>query len=105
MPYAALLHSHVTSWGVALILFVIALVLLSSGKMKGLKIVHMILRLFFILILITGISLLFYINFPISFIIKGLLAIWLIYTMEMILGKGAKGMLDGRMKVSFGVQF
>lgn len=105
MPYSALLHTHVTSWTVALILFAVSLLLLRAGKDKALKGLQMVLRLFYILILLTGIYLLFQINFQASFILKAVLAVWLIYVMEKILTLASKGVLDGKMKAVYGIQF
>ncbi len=52
-----MIHSHVTAWALALILFLVALFLHKSGKAKGFKIVQMILRVFYLLIIGTGIGL------------------------------------------------
>jgi len=51
MDFLASTHLHITTWVVALILFFVAL---ASAKPK---VVHMILRLFYILIIITGVAL------------------------------------------------
>jgi uncharacterized membrane protein SirB2 len=98
MPYPALLHSHVSTWAIALILFFIAYYFLSTGKQKALKITHMTLRLFFILVIVTGVGLLHSLNYPTYYIIKGLLAFFLFFTMEMILVRGRKGLLTGSRK-------
>lgn len=47
-------HWHITSWVVALILVFVSYGLYGSGKAKGAKITHMILRLFYIIIILTG---------------------------------------------------
>lgn len=47
-------HMHITSWVIALILVFVAYGLYSSGNSKGAKITHMILRLFYIIVIITG---------------------------------------------------
>ncbi len=47
-------HLHITTWVVALILLFVSYSLYSSGSAKGAKITHMILRLFYILIILTG---------------------------------------------------
>lgn len=94
--HSAFLHSHVSAWAIALILFIIALFLMRAKKQKALKIMQMILRVFYILIIGTGATLLYFIGFEISFIIKAILAIWLIYIMEMLLVRGSKGLLDQR---------
>lgn len=105
MPYAAFLHSHVSSWSIALILFLSAFLLESTGRKKISKILQNVLRVFYILILITGIALLVLLKFPLAFVIKAFLAIWLIYSMEMILVRQSKGLLEGRSKAMLWLQF
>jgi uncharacterized membrane protein SirB2 len=85
-------HAHITAWFVAIILFLVALSLRKKGKDKPLRIVQMILRLFYLLILGTGIALLFSIS-TISplYIVKAVLGIWVIASLEMILVRGNKG--------------
>lgn len=78
---------HVYSWTITLILFVICFALLKAGKMKPQKIVHMILRLFYILTLLTGIGIIFSYNFMGAALIKGALAIILLILMELLLVK------------------
>lgn len=85
--YLALLHSHVSSWFLGIFLFILALIFIKLEMPKGKKITHMILRVFYIIILITGVSLLVHTQFPISHIIKGLLALWLISIVEMYLAR------------------
>ncbi|MEN1970355.1 YisL family protein [Lentibacillus sp. N15] len=80
-------HLHVTSWILAFILFIVVVVLNKQGKAKGAKIVHMILRLDFLLILYSGGTLLaYYFSTPQmgEAIFKGLAGIWAIFAMEMI---------------------
>ena len=48
-------HVHITTWVVALILFFVAAIMANGSK--GQKITHMILRLFYVLIIITGVAL------------------------------------------------
>lgn len=48
-------HFHVTTWVVGIILFLVAAVMVSGSK--GQKITHMIARLFYVLILLSGIFL------------------------------------------------
>ncbi|MEI3597553.1 MULTISPECIES: YisL family protein [unclassified Oceanobacillus] len=93
-----MLHMHVTSWILGLILFLVALFLYKQGNEKGGKIVHMILRLFYLIIIFTGGYLLFDVylaNFSMPMgaeaITKGLAGIWLIAAMEMLLVKTTKG--------------
>jgi len=105
MPYIALLHSHVSSWVIGLILFGLAVLFLKSGKAKPLKITQMVLRLFYILILVTGVALLFQIGFAAFAVVKGILAFILIYFMEMILVRGAKRTLDAKTERTYWIAF
>ncbi|MEI2663552.1 YisL family protein [Rossellomorea sp. LJF3] len=86
-------HAHITTWVVAIILFFVAVGLHNAGKKKGMKVVHMILRLFYLLIILTG-ALLFWkhqgIN-PALYGIKGLVGIGVIGMFEMILVRMNKG--------------
>ncbi|RYG72607.1 DUF1516 family protein [Lentibacillus lipolyticus] len=80
-------HLHVTAWVLAFILFIVVVALNKSGKAKGAKIVQMILRLDYLLILYSGGSLLgAYFNGPQmgEAIFKALAGIWAIFAMEMI---------------------
>ncbi|RST59626.1 YisL family protein [Siminovitchia terrae] len=85
-------HAHITTWVVALILFVIVLVLQKGGNQKGAKITHMILRVFYLLIIATG-ALLFFKHQaynPALYGIKFLGGIIVIAMLEMILVRTAK---------------
>lgn len=105
MDYTALIHSHVSSWALAILLFLVAFYLLSKGKEKGGKIVHHILRLFYVLTLITGFYLLYLINFLQEAVIKGVLAFILIVIMEMILVRTKKGTLRKNTSLSLWTGF
>ena len=48
-------HLHITTWVIALVLFLVAAFM--DRNSKGRKITHMVLRLFYILVLITGLTL------------------------------------------------
>lgn len=92
-----MLHLHVTGWIVGIILLFVAYFLYKQGNEKGGKIVHMILRLFYLIILLSGAHLLFSLyltNFSMPLgpeaIVKGLAGIWVIAAMEMILVKTKK---------------
>jgi uncharacterized membrane protein SirB2 len=96
-------HAHVTSWVVAIILFVIAATVLNkAGKEKSQKIVKMTLRLFYLFILATGILLLFSV-FEIDgeYIGKAILGVLTIGFMEMILARSGKGKSTGLFWVLF----
>ncbi|WP_147803531.1 DUF1516 family protein [Alkalicoccus halolimnae] len=102
--YQIFLHSHSLFWLLGVILFVLIAVFYRQGKAKPAKIMHMILRLFYILLLVTGIGMVI-MNFYWATAVKGLLAFWLIYTMELIATRSGKGTLTGSTKKSFWIQF
>ncbi|MDY0406200.1 YisL family protein [Virgibacillus sp. 179-BFC.A HS] len=87
-------HLHITAWALALILFLIILML---RKGKGAKVLQMILRLDYLLILYSGGSLLSYYFQNASgavlgeAIVKGLAGLWVIVALEMISVKTTKG--------------
>lgn len=88
-------HLHITSWALALILFIVALVLIKQGKAKPAKIVQMILRLDYLLILYSGGDLLaegwtLYENYLGEIIVKVIAGILVIAGLEMILAKMSK---------------
>ncbi|MEI5906495.1 YisL family protein [Bacillus spongiae] len=80
-------HAHITTWVIALILFFVAFALHRSGKAQGMKVVHMVLRLFYLLIIITGGVL--FINHqtiqPAVYGMKMLVGLLVIGMMEMVL--------------------
>lgn len=81
-------HLHITTWVIALVLFLVAA--LGSSKSKG---IHMALRLFYILIIITGGALFIEaMSFDQGMLygIKFLLGILVIGMMEMILVRQSK---------------
>lgn len=86
-------HAHITTWVLALILFFVANSLHKSGKAKAAKIVHMILRVMYILVFATGGMLvhLFFSGYPFEYIAKVLIGLWVIAAMEMILVRSVKG--------------
>ncbi|MFT4414890.1 YisL family protein [Fredinandcohnia humi] len=90
-------HAHITSWVIAIILFVVAATILNkAGKEKSQKIVKMILRLFYLFVLVTGALLLFGgVEINGEYIGKAVLGLLVIGFMEMILARGAKGKPNG----------
>lgn len=88
-------HLHITSWVLALILLILVVVFHKQGKAKASKIIHMILRLDYLLILYSGGHLIgMYFsggNMLPEAIIKSLAGLWAIVAMEMIGVRTAKG--------------
>lgn len=86
---------HITAWLLSLILFVIALILNKRGNVKGFKIFHMILRVFYLLIILTGGMLLFSLTqITFLYVIKVATGLWIISLFELILTRKTK---EGRM--------
>ena len=96
-------HMHITTWVLALVLFLIAA--LSGKKMKA---VHMILRLMYILVIVTGMSLFLEWRDKISesgmnYDMKVLFGILVIGFMEMVLVRKNKGKSVNMFWVLFGI--
>lgn len=86
-------HMHITTWVLALILFFVALALQKSGNAKGQKIVHMILRLFYLLAILTGGMLIdsqAFSVYPVQYVLKMVFGILVIGFMEMVLVRTKK---------------
>lgn len=85
-------HAHITTWVVALILFVVVLLLRKGGNQKGAKITQMILRIFYLLIIATGVLLFSKHQSynPALYGIKFLGGVIVIAMIEMILVRSAK---------------
>lgn len=78
-------HLHITAWVIAIILLFVVTSFYKQGKEKPGKILHMILRLFFLIILFTGIHLFFiYTKIDGELIFKVITGIWTIVAMELI---------------------
>lgn len=83
-------HLHITTWVIAVVLFLVAAFMQRDSK--GRKILHMVLRLFYVLIIITGLTL--FIEWsssdPMLYGIKFLLGVLTIGMMEMVLVRSKK---------------
>lgn len=94
-------HMHIFTWVVGVVLFLVA-ASMANGT-KGKKITHMILRLFYVLIIITGAAL-FFKHMSIDSMLYGIkfvLGILTIGFMEMVLVRGNKGKNTGLMWILF----
>ena len=79
-------HAHITTWVIALILFLVAISLHKNGKTRGLKVVQMILRLFYLLIIATGVGMLFSMStISAMYWIKATLGVLVIAFFELVL--------------------
>lgn len=91
-----MIHAHVTSWGIAILLFIISFYMGRKGNEKFQKIAHMSLRLFYLFILATGGYLTFVYQFTGIVMIKSIVGLVVIMAMELVLvsmknGKSVKG--------------
>ncbi|KAA0547652.1 DUF1516 family protein [Bacillus sp. BGMRC 2118] len=87
-----MIHFHVTAWFVTLILFFVAIYLQKANKQKPVKILQMVLRLFYLIVLATGLHLLAaYYQFQGLAVIKGIIGLWVIFCLEFILTRASKG--------------
>lgn len=101
-----MIHSHITAWLLAIILFFVAFGLHRSGKNRGAKVVQMILRLLYLLIIATGIWILSSINsISMLYVLKSLMGVFVIAMLEMILVKTGKGKNTSMYWLLFAVSF
>ncbi|WP_050616348.1 YisL family protein [Bacillus testis] len=75
---------HASSWAILLVAFFLTYFL------ENKKIMSIILRLFYVVMLVSGIGMLTIMEFPMHFVVKGILAILLIGLMEMLLARQKK---------------
>ncbi|MCE4050411.1 MULTISPECIES: YisL family protein [Bacillaceae] len=77
---------HFISWMLTLVLFVAVLFLRKTDQKRTRKIVHMIARLLYIFIIVSGAIMLFRVEtFTALYMLKALVGFWVISMMEMIL--------------------
>jgi hypothetical protein len=101
------IHAHITAWLLALILFFVAINLNKRGKTKGVKIIQMILRVLYLLIIATGVGLLVVAlqfavyKMEVLYILKAVVGLWLIGLFEMILSR----IINKRKTSIFWIQF
>lgn len=88
----SLAHLHITGWVLAIILLFVVNNYYKKDKGSRGKILHMILRLFYLVILFSGISLFFmYDQIGSELVIKVIAGLWAIVSMEMITVRASKG--------------
>lgn len=89
-------HAHITTWLIALILFFIAVALHKKENTRNYKVVVMILRVFYLLIIATGAMLLFSLaTITPMYWVKVILGLLVIGFLEMVLSFLAKGKSAG----------
>jgi hypothetical protein len=79
-----LYQSHAGSWALLLIFFLLSYFFTQK------KWLSMIARLFYVIMLVTGVGMLVLLGFPMIFLLKGVLAILLLGLMEMLVAKKQK---------------
>lgn len=82
-------QSHAGSWAFIFLLFLL------SAIFRRQKVTGMLLRLFYLIMLVSGIGMLIGLGFPLLYVVKGILAVLLIGIMEMILGRLKRGEANG----------
>jgi hypothetical protein len=98
-------HAHITAWVVALILFFVTVSMQRSNSPKA-RMMQMILRLFYLIIIGTGALLLHSIaSIPPLYIVKVIVGVWVIGAMEMILVRAAKGKNTNMFWIQFVIAF
>nr|WP_263328373.1 YisL family protein [Neobacillus sp. Marseille-Q6967] len=101
-----MIHGHITAWVLAVILFVVALFLIKGGKAKGAKIVQMILRVLYLLIIATGVMMLTQVyNIDLMYILKAAVGIWVIGLFEMIISRTANNKKTNVFWIQFAIAF
>ncbi|WNC13595.1 DUF1516 family protein [Brevibacillus brevis] len=87
----ALLKAHVGSWELAFVLLIVGYILYRAGKTTVAKVLHMLLRLMMVIILVTGLWMLFQFHTSdVYYYVKGLLAIVSFGLIEMTMGKARR---------------
>lgn len=95
------LHIHVTLWTLLIISFVVSLILHRAGKAKGQKILHMVARLLYLLVLVSGLHMLAaWYHFQGAALIKGIAGVLVLVGMEMVFVRTEKRKRTG---VAWGV--
>lgn len=93
---------HISMWVLAIIIFFVAL----NMTGKNLKIMMMINRVLYILIIATGVMLLMKLsNISGEYIGKAILGLWVIASMEMALNRRAKGKNNKSFLIQFWIAF
>ncbi|MGG2066714.1 YisL family protein [Bacillus sp. S14(2024)] len=85
-----MLHMHITAWSLGIILFFVTYSMYKNGKQA--KPMHMVVRLLYILIIVSGLLVYKDVHWmPMLYGMKMLGGIWVIAAMEMVLVKASKG--------------
>lgn len=95
-------NAHVLTWIIAFVLFFLALRLHYVGKGKAFTVVQMVLRLFYLLIILSGILLVTQIQtIGFLYILKMVVGVWVITAMEFVLNRMTKQKQTGVFWIQF----
>lgn len=83
-------QSHTGSWAILVLVFLLTFLLVKGGKERAAKIAGMVLRLFYVIMLVSGAGMLFGLSFPLMYIIKAVLAVIMIGMMEAVIGRSRR---------------
>lgn len=72
---------HAGSWLLTIVWFIL------SSMFQGQKVTPLLQRVFYLIMIVSGISMLSILDFPLTLVVKGLLALVMIGTMEIILAR------------------
>ncbi len=86
MPYEAFYHPHAYFWIVLVGLFIASYFLYCAKKVTAGKVTHNILRLFYMIMIGTGVALLVLNDYPFITFLKAVIVMVMLYFMEKILG-------------------
>lgn len=89
---AATVHMHVTAWFTALVLFGLTLIFRRTGMVRAEKIIFIVLRIFYLFIIATGVKLLsFLAEFQPVYILKTVSGLFVISLIEMVSARDRRG--------------
>lgn len=81
-------------WIHSIVWFFLVIVFLLKYFINKINVPILLFRLLYMIMVVTGVGMISLINFPLKFVVKGLLAIGLIVMMELLLRNQKKGISD-----------
>ena len=83
-------YTHEGSWIFVAILFFLTVFLYKKSSKKSATITQMILRIFYLLMILSGLGMIIAFNFPLFYTTKGIIAVVMVGFMEVCCGRLAK---------------
>jgi len=77
--YQIMYHSHAGSWAIMLLFFFLAYFF------QNIKLFSIITRIFYLIMIVSGVTMLYLLHFPLALSVKGAIALGLISIMELLL--------------------